>query len=578
MLATIRLLYTFVRPQMGLLLISLALAVPLAGLKFAPAPLIKHFFDKVLTEQNSKLLSVFPLLILLIYAVNFVVRFLHYYLYRIVVTRVVQDVKSKLFHHLMGLSADYFTDQSTGTLISRTASDPDRIDSGIASLNGLVREPLTFLLLLGYAFSINWKLTFLMISVFPVLVVFFAVTGRLLKHYFHRMQEQNAQMTSVLHEVFSGIRVVKTFQLEKYGRKKFKDQVKQFVRINLKSAAIEELSHPMIELLTAFLIAGVIYYGGKQVIAHKMTSGELLSFFTAFGLMLDPIRKWSELNIKLQQARAACERIQQVLNWRSNILESPTPKPLQSVHREIRFDQVSFSYPGHPNQWILKEVALAIPKGKVMAIVGESGAGKSSMINLLPRIFDVTEGRILIDGIDIRDLSLKTLRSLISVVSQEVFLFNDTIKENIRCGRFSASDTEIIAAAKKAHAYDFIQRLPQGWDTRVGERGQKLSGGERQRISIARAFLRNAPILVLDEATSNLDTASEREVQKAIEELMQHKTALVIAHRLSTIRHADQIVVLKNGKIVEQGIHDELLEKGGEYARFHQTQQLGFGA
>jgi subfamily B ATP-binding cassette protein MsbA len=300
-----------------------------------------------------------------------------------------------------------------------------------------------------------------------------------------------------------------------------------------------------------------------------MTPGDLMAFFVTFGLLQNPIRQMNEVNIKLNQAAGACERVFEIFDWKSRLRETPKPLPLSRFEKEIRIDHITFAYPDAPERQVLKNVSFTAPKGSITALVGASGAGKSSMVSLLPRIFDVTEGRIEIDGHDIRDYKLDDLRRQIAVVSQDVFLFNDTIEENIRCGKLDATRAEIMNAARRAHALDFIDKLPQGMNTVIGDRGQKLSGGERQRLSIARAFLREAPILVLDEATSSLDSASERAVQSALEELMVNRTTLVIAHRLSTIRNADQILVMREGEIIERGRHSDLIGSDGEYARLH---------
>jgi subfamily B ATP-binding cassette protein MsbA len=325
----------------------------------------------------------------------------------------------------------------------------------------------------------------------------------------------------------------------------------------------------MVELITAFAIALVIHYGGSQVLAGQMTSGELFAFFLAFGLMMHPIRLLNDVSMKLHTASAACERIFQVFDWKTRLTESPDPKPISELHDRIRLMDVRFAYPDAAEREVLRGVSFDIPKGQAVALVGASGAGKSSLVSLLPRVFDVTAGSITLDGQDIRDLKLSDLRGMMAVVSQDIFLFNDTVAENIRCGNLDASFEEIREAARRAHALEFIERLSDGFDTRIGDRGQKLSGGEKQRLSIARAFLRKAPILILDEATSALDNRSEKAVQAALEELMRGRTTLVIAHRLSTIQNADRILVIKNGQVVESGRHDELLALRGEYARFH---------
>ena len=559
----------YLKPQMGLLLGSLALAIPLSAIRTAPAPMVQKLVDNLKPGNDASLLWQFSALFIGLYLVNFVIRFLHYYFMRIVVVRTNQALKNDLFGHLMGLSADYFTSQSTGSLISRVANDTQMVDNGLASLNVLIREPITFLFLFGYALHLNWRLTLFLFLIFPPLAWVFRITGRNLKRYISKITEESARIYSTLQESFTGVRIVQSYRLENYVQKRFLGQTGEFTRILLKTSALEEASHPMVELITAFAIALVIHYGGSQVLAGQMTSGELFAFFLAFGLMMHPIRLLNDVSMKLHTASAACERIFQVFDWKTRLTESPDPKPISELHDRIRLMDVRFAYPDAAEREVLRGVSFDIPKGQAVALVGASGAGKSSLVSLLPRVFDVTAGSITLDGQDIRDLKLSDLRGMMAVVSQDIFLFNDTVAENIRCGNLDASFEEIREAALRAHALEFIERLSDGFETRIGDRGQKLSGGEKQRLSIARAFLRKAPILILDEATSALDNRSEKAVQEALEELMRGRTTLVIAHRLSTIQNADRILVIKNGQVVESGRHDELLALSGEYARFH---------
>lgn len=557
----------YLRPYLGLILLSALLAIPLSALRLSPAPLVKYVVDDLLVRRDPSRLLIFPAVVIGIYVLNFGIRFAHYYLLRVVVARVNQRIKNELYDHVLGLSADYFTSQSTGALISRVGSDPQLIDGGISCINIIVREPITFLMLFVYTMQLNWRLTLITVLVFPMLAWVFSATGRNLKRYISRIADENARLFSSLQESFTGIRVIKTFGLEGYVREKFRERSNQFTRFLLKTAVLEEASHPMVELLTSFVIAGVIYYGGHEVLSGKMTSGELLAFFTSFALMLHPLRMLNDVNLKLNQASAASERIHQVLDWKNRLVEPSSPRPIFGLEKGIRFENVSFAYPDEPSRDILKRVSFEVRRGKIVAIVGKSGAGKSSLVSLLPRIFDCTDGRISIDGHNLRELSLQDLRQMIAVVSQDVFLFNDTIAENIRCGKLSATSEEIREAARRAHALEFIEKIPGGFNAIIGDRGQKLSGGERQRLSIARAFLREAPILILDEATSSLDTASEKAVQRALDELMVDRTTIVIAHRLSTIRNADEILVMRDGQIVEHGNHETLLAMNGEYAR-----------
>lgn len=559
----------FLRPFLPYIICSALLAIPLSLIRLGPAPVVRYMLDYVLIEKDASKLILFPAALVGLYALNFIVRFFHYYLLRIVIIRVNQKIKDRLFEHLLGLSADYFTAQSTGTLISRTGMDPQYIDSGLSCINVVIREPVTLLFLFAYALKLNWRLTLVTLIIAPLLAYVFYTTGRNLKRYISKMSHLNAELYSTLQESFTGIRIVKTFRLESYVYGKFKEKNNDFARLLLKTSVLEEASHPLVELLTALALAPIIYYGGLQVLVGKMTAGDLFAFFTTFALMMNPIRMMNDVNIKFHQAAGACDRIFEIFQWKSHLHEPKFPKPLTKFENSIHLKNVSFAYPDSKTRMVLKNVSLQIEKGHAVAIVGASGAGKSSLVSLLPRIFDVTDGSIQIDGVDIRELSIEDLRQNIAVVSQDIFLFNDTIAENIRCGRLDATDEEIHEAARKAHAFDFIESMPDGFKNIIGDRGQKLSGGERQRISIARAFLRAAPILILDEATSSLDSASERAVQVALDELMKNRTTLMIAHRLSTIRHADQILVLKEGEIVERGGHDALLKMDGEYARFH---------
>jgi len=556
---------------------ALLLALPLSALRFSLAPFVNHFVTDLLDTKDSSKVLVYPGIFIGIYLLNFIVRFPHYYLLRYVIARVNQRIKNELYEHLMGLSADYFTVQSTGTLMSRVGTDTQYIDGGLNCINVVIREPITFLLLFGYAASLNWKLTLITLAIFPPLAWVFSATGRNLKRYITRMQEENAKLFSTLQESFVGVRVIHAFRLEKYARKKFRERSETFTRFLLKTGVLEEAAHPMVELLTAFAIAGVLYYGGTQVLQGAMAPGDLVAFCAAFAMMMNPLRLMNDVNIKLSAAASASIRIFEIFDWKSRLHESASPRRLGEFRESIQFDRVRFFYPDSPAREVLKGISFDIRRGGTLALVGESGSGKSSLVNLIPRVFDVSSGAIRIDGTDIRELDLDTLRKNIAVVSQDVFLFNDTIEENIRCGRLAANTSEIRDAARRAHALDFVERLPEGFDTVIGDRGQKLSGGERQRISIARAFLRNAPILILDEATSSLDAASERVVQIAIDELMKNKTTLIIAHRLSTVRAAETILVIRDGEIVERGRHEDLVERGGEYARFHATSTIKVG-
>lgn len=561
----------FVRPQFRLLFLAALLALPLAALQTALAPLAKAVIDDLSASRWDNL-YLYPKILIALGIAHFVFRFGHYFLMRVAVARINQAIKERMYRHLLGLSADYFTERSVGSLISRVGSDPALIDLGVSSINVLVREPFTFACLFGYAMYLNWRLTLITVIMFPLFAWVFSAAGKNLKRNIQKMQEENARVFSDLQESFTGIRVIQAFRLEGYLFEKIREKFNRFTRIVLKSAAVEEASHPLVELLFKIAMAAMIWFLAIQIKSGQTTPGGLIAFFIAFGMMIDPVRRLNELNLKVNMAAGAADRLHDLLAWKSHLTLRTDAKAVRTFEKSVAFENVSFAYPDNPSKPVLKSVSFDIPKNAVVALVGESGSGKSSLVSLIPRLYDVTGGAITIDGRDIRDIQVESLRDLISVVSQEVFLFNDTIEENIRCGHREASLADIREAARHANALDFIERSPHGFQTVIGDRGQKLSGGERQRLSIARAFLRKAPILILDEATSNLDNASERAVQTALEHLMEDRTTLVIAHRLSTIKNADRILVMKSGEIVESGTHADLVAKQGEYAHF---QRLG---
>jgi len=555
------------------LFFSLAMAIPLSALRVGPLPLVQFLMDEVLAKHRADKLYLVPLGVIGIYTLNLFVRFLHYYSIRIVVVNVNQKIREKLYQHLVNLSADYYSQQKSGALLSRITADPQHLDQGIAAINVVIREPITFAALLGYVFYMNWKLTILTFSIIPALAFVFMRTGKYVKGKIAHYQEQNGESYSTIHETISGIRIIHLFNLRNLSIQKFSEQLKEISHTLLKISKIEEFSSPMVELVTSFAIALILYCGALSVLDGKMTSGALFAFFTAFGLMINPIRQLADVNTRIHSAAAAMERINDFLSWEPSIKDAPHAQSIK-LSNEIRLKNISFTYPNSSDRKVLNEISITIPVGKTIALVGQSGSGKSSIAQLLTRIYDVNttdpDSGIFIDGVDLRKLKIEDWRNQVAVVSQDVFLFHDTIFNNISLGKPDATEAEVIDAAKKAFAYDFIQRLPEGFNTIVGDRGMKLSGGERQRISIARAFLRNSNLLILDEATSNLDQESEKIVQDTLEILMKGKTTLVIAHRLSTIRNADQIFVLREGKVIESGSYNELLQKQGEFTRLCQ--------
>ncbi len=544
------------------------LTIPLSAVRFSPAPLLKFLQDDVLAQRSYDKLLYLAFAVVGIYCVNVIVRFSSTFLARLANERIMRDIREKLFNHYLGLSSSFFNESSIGQLISRVTNDVFYVSQGTINLIALVRDSFTFIGLLIYAIHLNVKLLALMLVIAPMLTWLGKRSGKLMKGYALKMQEANGNVYSALQEAFSGFRVIKGFGLERLTFDRFKKRNDEYVNFALKAARVEEIGGPSVEFMGAIAAALIIYVGGRDVLQDRLTTGELLAFFTCFGLMINPIRNLNDINMKLNLAGASAERIHETLALRSAIVEKPNAKVLSGREHAIAFENVSFRY-ADDLPFVFRQVSFEVPKGKMFAVVGASGQGKSTLVNLLPRFYDPSDGRVLIDGSNVSDFTLSSLRKQIAVVTQDVFLFNDSVRANIAAGRTGATEEEIVSAAKSAQAWDFISRLPEGLDTVVGDRGQKLSGGERQRISIARALLKDAPILILDEATSSLDSESEKAVQAALEKLMVGRTTLVIAHRLSTVRHADQILVLSGGKVVEIGTHDQLMSQRGEYAKFY---------
>ncbi len=436
---------------------------------------------------------------------------------------------------------------------------------GVASINQFVREPIFFIGLLVYMFLLNWKLAALAILVAPLVALLLANTGKHAKRYTHRIQEKTADVSAVLSETFTGMRVIKGFNLENFMKGQYMVRNRDLARALLKSVRVEELVRPSMELITGIAVAGVIYMGGHEVISGSMTPGQLMAFFTALIMMVNTVRTFGDMNIKYNQCVAAATRIFSMMDETPDIMDASDAKEMPRFRERIEFRNLTFQYEDATRP-VLTNFSLKIRKGEMIALVGPSGAGKSTVLGLLSRFYDPNAGSVLIDGEDIRNFRIRSMREQIGLVTQEVFLFHDSLRANIRAGNFQPSEEAIIDAAKAAQAWKFIEQMPNELNTVVGDRGQKLSGGERQRISIARALLKDSPILLLDEATSALDAENERLVQFALDNLLKGRTSIVVAHRLSTIRKADRIVVIDNGEIVEVGSHQELLHKDGAYA------------
>jgi ATP-binding cassette, subfamily B, bacterial MsbA len=540
----------------------------------ALAYLIKDILDKVLPHGED--LSFVAALIIGFYIVKGLGSYFSAYLMADIGQRVVRDLRNRLLRHVLGQSAGFFARRSTGQLLSRLTSDVAQVQHAVSETVGdLLQESLA---LVGYAsllFYYDAGLALVCLTGAPLIVYPLAQLGRRLRRTTRRSQEALEHLSHVSAEAFSGHRIVKAFSAEEREAQKFEVASHRLYRTNMTVTRIVSVLPPLMELLGGMAIAVALWYGSRAIAAGRLTPGEFTSFVAALLLMYGPVKKLSRVNASLQQAIAGAERIFEVLDQHTEVRERPGAPAMPPFMRSIEFRDVVFAYDDASARPILRHLTLTVSAGQMVAIVGRSGAGKTTLVNLLPRFYDVTSGAILIDGVDIRDVTIASLRAQIGMVTQETVLFDDTVARNIAYGVPGASQAEIETAARAANAHGFILALPDRYETPIGERGQRLSGGQRQRIAIARAILKNSPILILDEATSALDSESELLVQEALANLMMNRTSFVIAHRLSTIRRADAIVVMERGRVVEVGRHDDLVTRPhGTYARLHALQLL----
>ncbi len=541
-----------------------------SGATAGSAFLVKPALDDVFFKKDLFMLRLIPLAIVGLFLLKGVFDYGQAFLMSYVGQKIIADLREKIYNHIQSLSLSFFTRNPTGVLMSRIMNDVNLIQGAVTdSVTGLLKDCFTLAGLIGVIFYRDWKLAIIALVVFPVAVFPIVKFGRKLRSYSTRSQNAMAEMSTILLETITGTRIVKAFNMEDHERQRFSKENRRLFGILIKSVRVRAISHPLMEFLGGVGIAFIVFYGGYNVIQGRSTPGTFFSFLAALLMLYEPVKRLSNVNNTVQHGLAAAVRIFDVLDTVPEIRNRTGAKPLTSISQEIEYRDVSFRY---EEDWVLKNIDLRIRVGEMVAFVGASGGGKTTLVNLLPRFYDVTSGKVLIDGLDIREITVESLRSQIGIVTQQTILFNDTVRQNISYGKVNEPFEEVVKAAEAAYAHGFIQSLPKGYDTVIGEQGVKLSGGERQRISIARAILKNAPILILDEATSSLDSESEIEVQKALEFLMQGRTTLVIAHRLSTIRKADRIAVISNGTIVEEGTHEELLAKGGEYKKLYLLQ------
>lgn len=560
-----------IRPYRGWIVLALLAMAAMAAATGLSAWLMKPVVNSIFIDRRADLMVPVAAAIFVTFLVKGAANYAQSAIMSRIGFRVIADNQDRLYAHLLRMDLQFFHENPTGRLISRFTTDIGSMRAAVSNaLVGLGKDLLTLLALVGVMFVQNWELALVSFFVFPAAVYPISRLGRRMRKVTARTQDETGLLMTLLEETIQGVRVVKAYGMQAYERARVAELTDRIYRLSFKAARTRAASSPIMETLGGVAVVVVILYGGHQVIGGHTTAGEFFSFITALLMAYEPMKRLANLNSSLQEGVAGAQRLFALLDHPEDILEKPEAAKLEVHQGRVHLEDVHFSYEsGKP---VLTGIDIEVPAGRTVALVGPSGAGKSTVLNLIPRFYDVTGGRVTVDGMDIREATLASLRSAMALVSQEITLFDDTIRANIAYGRLGATEDEIVEAARHAAAHDFIMELPQGYDTFVGERGVKLSGGQRQRLAIARAMLKNAPILLLDEATSALDTESERKVQAALKELMKGRTTLVIAHRLSTIADADTICVLAEGRVAEQGSHAELLAKGGLYATLYAMQ------
>ena len=535
------------------------------------AALIQPIFDEVLPNREN--LAPIAIAILVVYLLKGIGSYLSSYLMTDVGQRVVRDLRNVLFRHILGQSVAFFSTQTTGRLMSRLTNDVGQVQRAVSDTIGdVTRESLSLVGFASLLFYYDARLALVCLTGAPLVVYPLVRLGQRVRRTARRSQEALEQMSHLSAEAIAGHRIVKAFGGEVREAARFERASQYFYRTSMQVTRVFSMLPPIMEFIGGIAFVAALVYGSQEIVAGRLTQGEFTAFIAALFMMYAPAKKLSRVNADLQQAIAAGERVFEILDAHNEVQERPNAVACPRLRSHIEFRDVQFAYGDDRERMTLEGVSFSVPVGQVLAIVGRSGAGKTTLVNLIPRFYDVTEGSIRVDDVDLRDMTLASLRSHIGIVTQDTVLFDDTIAANIAYGRPDATPDEIEAASRAAHAHEFIEQLDLGYGAMIGERGQRLSGGQRQRIAIARAILRDSPILILDEATSALDAESEMLVQDALANLMRNRTSFVIAHRLSTVRRADGIVVLDRGRIVETGTHDGLLARGGAYARLYELQ------
>jgi len=552
------------------LFLAMACMLVIAVASSATAFLVKPVLDDIFFNKDTTMLKIIPLVVILIYFLRGLGMYGQDYLMNYVGENIIKDLRNDLYNRIQDLPIAFFHKEQTGVLMSRITNDVNIIKTMVSTaVTGSLKDSFTIVGLTFVIFYRDWKMALFAFIILPV--AFFPIVefGRRVRRISTGWQEAMADLNSFLHETIAGNKIVKAFGMESYEKKRFFNKTLGLFKLEMKAVIARSLSSPIMEFLGGLGIAFIIWYGGYKVITGSSTAGTFFSFMAAVLMLYDPVKKLSGLNNAVQQGLAAADRVFDIIEMESDIKERKDPITIQRGPHRVTFENVFFKY---DNVMVLKDINLDVQSGEVLALVGMSGGGKTSLVNLIPRFYDATRGAIRIDGVDIRDVTLSSLRDQMAIVTQEPILFNDSVRNNIAYGKQDATDEEIIKAAEAAYAYDFIQNFPNKFDTNIGELGGRLSGGEKQRICIARALLKDAPILILDEATSSLDAEAEMLVQKALENLMKGRTTFVIAHRLSTIDYADRIVVIVNGRVEEEGKQEELISMQGEFFKLYQMQ------
>ncbi len=564
-----RMITSYLRPYKGQLFLALLFMAVAAALTAGFALMIEPVIDEILTDGNLGKVWLLGGGMFLIFFIRGITTYLHTIMMNKIGQYIVADIQKDQFGHFMGLDLKFFHDNPSGQLISRMISDVNVMRTAVTdSLTGIGKSLLSLVFLVGVMFYQDWVLALAAFMIFPFAAAFVAWIGRRLRKMSGHIQTDLAGLSDLLSQTFQGIRLVKAYGQEPHEKDRSARAIHRVRDLVIKSVRIGNLSTPVNELLVGLVVCGIIVYGGYKVAAGLTSAGELLSFITAFTLAYEPMKKLARLNNSMQTGLGAADRVFEMMDTAPGVKDEEGAVDVALKAPEIVFDNVSFQYEDDEKK-ALDNVSLTLPAGKVTALVGPSGSGKTTIMNLIPRFFDVGEGHVTIDGHHIKSFTLSSLRAHIALVSQDITIFDDTVWANIGYGKQGAFRDEIIKAAIAAEADEFIRELPQGYDTRLGEEGLKLSGGQRQRIAIARAILRDAPILLLDEATSALDNEVEAAIQQTLSELQKGRTTLVIAHRLSTVQNADQILVLEDGCVAEQGTHGDLIDEDGVYARIH---------